>query len=313
LTNDQSRIKELELQVEFLTQQIKELLAQNAILEAKLSNYLTKKNSSNSSTPPSQDPHRLKRTESLRVKSGLPPGGQSGHQGHFLEITDDPTDTIVHSPDYCTCCGKSLHSIPSVFSGKRQVIDIPAVHPTVTEHQIYSKRCTCGHLTESSYPPEAHSAVCYGSNLQSLTAYFHARQYIPYQRMREMYREIFGLSISSGSLVNMVSSFAANCKGIYEEIHRRVSASSVVGADETGVCIKGKNHWAWVFQTPQATYIHTDKSRGKKVIDQLFPQGFPQTILVHDCWSPYFGVPTKGHQICTAHLWLVSLSNHFGN
>jgi transposase len=192
--------------------------------------------------------------------------------------------------------------VASEFIGKRQVIDIPPVVPVVTEHQVYSKRCVCGHLTQSDYPLEAHSPVCYGSNLQALTAYFHARQYIPFERMRELYRDIFGLSISSGSLVNMVQSFADKAQGIYETIREQISRSTVVGADETGTCIKGKNGWTWVFQTPRATYLHTGKSRGRAVIDQLFPQGFPQTVLVHDCWSSYFGVEVAGRQICTAHL-----------
>ena len=120
--------------------------------------------------------------------------------------------------------------------------------------------------------------------------------------MRELYRDIFGLSVSSGSLVNRVQSFADKAQGVYETIRRQISRSTVVGADETGTCIKGKNGWTWFFQTPRATYLHTGKSRGKAVIDQLFPQGFPQTVLVHDCWSSYFGVEVAGHQICTAHL-----------
>jgi transposase len=120
--------------------------------------------------------------------------------------------------------------------------------------------------------------------------------------MRELYIDVFGLSISSGSLVGMVENFAGKSKGVYEEIHSRLCVAPVVGADETGVNINGKNRWAWVFQTPELTYIHADLSRSRKVIDTLFPQGFPQSILVHDCWTSYFGVQTQGHQICTAHL-----------
>jgi transposase len=219
-----------------------------------------------------------------------------------MEAVSDPTTVILHQPNYCHCCGNDLSGISSEFFGKRQVIDLPPITPVVTEHQIYGKRCRCGHLTESDYPAEAHSPVCYGPRLEGLTAYFHARQYIPYERMRELYVDIFGLSISSGSLVRMVASFSQKSKGIYEEIRRRVFSSPVVGADETGVNINGKNRWAWVFQTPAVTFIHSGLSRAKKVVDQLFPKGFPQAILVHDCWSSYFGVQTKGHQICTAHL-----------
>ena len=309
MTFNQKRIIDLESQLTFQTQLNVELSAKLSLLEEKyallekeLSLYRNKKNSSNSSIPPSQDQFRVKRTESLRQSSGRKPGGQPCHKGMTLEAFSDPTEIVLHQPHYCRCCGNALSGVPSEFIGKRQVIDIPPVVPTVIEHQVYGKRCSCGHLTESDYPTEAHSAVCYGSNIQALTAYFHSRQYIPFERMRELYSDIFGLSISSGSLVHMVHAFADKAQGIYETIRRRIALSGVVGADETGTRIDGKNGWTWVFQTPEATYLHTGKSRGKAVIDQLFPQGFPQTVLVHDCWSSYFSVNVAGHQICTAHL-----------
>jgi len=309
LTRNQKRIIELESlltsqsqQIASQSQQINDLLGRISQLESELSRYRTKKNSSNSSIPPSHDPYRQKRTESLRTQSGLKPGGQPGHQGSCLEKSLEPTETVIHAPGYCTHCGQDLSSIPSEFIGSRQVIDTPPVNPTVTEHQIYGKRCPCGHLIESEYPVEAHSPVCYGPNIQALTAYFHARQYIPFERMRELYEDIFGLTISSGSLVNMVQTFANKAKGIYETIRERISQSEVVGADETGTCIGGKNGWTWGFQTPQATYLYSIKSRAKSVIDKLFPDGFPKTVLVHDCWSSYFSVNVKGHQICIAHI-----------
>ena len=309
MTRNQARIIDLENQLSSQSRLIAELSdklslleEKNAILEKELSLYRNKKNSSNSSIPPSQDPFRVKRTESLRQSSGRKPGGQPGHEGSFLETVCDPTEIVLHAPDYCKCCGKSLCGVASEFIGKRQVIDIPAVVPTIIEHRLYGKRCHCGYLTESAYPVEAHSPVCYGSNIQALTAYFHARQYLPFERMRELYSDIFGLSISSGSLVNMVQSFADKAKVIYETIRERVARSAVVGADETGTCINSKNGWTWGFQTPEATFLYTIKSRAKAVIDQLFPKGFPQTVFVHDCWPAYFGVRVKGHQICTAHL-----------
>ena len=279
-----------------------ELEARNALLEKELSLYRIKKNSSNSSIPPSQDPHRIKRTESLRKSSARKPGGQPGHEGSCLEMVSEPDKTILHMPGYCKCCGGDLSAATAQYIGKRQVIDTPPVKPVVTEHQIFGKRCQCGHVTEGDYPPEAHSPVCYGPRIQGLTAYLHSRQYIPYDRIREFYADVLGLSISSGCLVNMIECFADKSKGIYQEIRRRVVASPVVGADETGVNINGKNRWAWVFQTPKLTYIDAGLSRSKKVVDEIFPQGFPKSVLVHDCWTSYFGIQTRGHQICVAHL-----------
>jgi len=295
-------IKSLEEQIVSLDARIDLLLSKIASLDKELSYYRTKKNSGNSSVPPSKDPYRVKRTESLRKPTDKKAGGQPGHKGSFLEQTETPDQIIIHQPDYCQCCGEDLRHISGEFMGKRQVIDIPPIVQQVTEHQTFGKRCRCGHVNEGAYPQEAHSSVCYGNNLQVAVAYFYARQYIPFERMREMFSDLFGISVSSGCLVNMIQKIADKATGTYETIRQMVEKSAVVGADETGTCINGKNHWSWVFQTPKATFIHTDRSRGKAVIDKLFPKGFPQTTLVHDCWAPYFKVHTGGHQICTAHL-----------
>jgi transposase len=295
-------LKRLTEQNESLRKENTTLKARIACLEERLSRYEHPKNSNNSSTPPSQDPFRQKRTESLREKSGKQPGGQPGHAGSCLEFSDTPDEIIEHRSDYCSVCGRDLSSVEAVFAGKRQVIDIPPIVPHISEHRIYSRVCHCGHCQLSDYPQEAHSSVCYGNNLSGLTAYFHSRQYIPFERMREMYRDLFGLEISSGSLVNMIQRFAVKVGGLYEIIRERIAHSPVAGGDETGVCIKGKNHWGWTMQTPQATFIVIDSSRGKKVIDRHFQTGFPVSTLVHDCWKPYFKVAAQSHQICTAHL-----------
>ena len=215
LTIERQLIGELSAKLSLLEEKISRLEDQNSLLEQELSLYRTRKNSRNSSIPPSQDPYRIKRTESLRERSGRRAGGQPGHEGSCLEAVSDPTSVVKHQPNFCQCCGDDLSGVSPEFLGKRQVIDLPPIRPVVTEHQIYGKRCLCGHLTESDYPQEAHSPVCYGPRLEGLTAYFHSRQYIPYERMRELYGDIFGLSISSGSLVKMVESFAGKSQGLY--------------------------------------------------------------------------------------------------
>jgi transposase len=217
-------------------------------------------------------------------------------------MSSRPDVTIKHEPEYCNHCGKLLSDIPGELLGKRQVIDIPPILPVITEHQIYRKHCTCRHCTESTYPVEVHSPVCYGENVISLTGYLHARQYLPYDRMSEMFRDVFGLSVSSGTLVNLVSRLSERCTPVYEYIREKLRKSEVVGADETGVCVNGKNQWAWTFQNDKLTYIYIDPSRGRKVIDSVFASGLPQSIMVHDCWKPYFSTDCQTHQICTAHL-----------
>lgn len=69
-----------------LESQIKELTEKLILLESRLN-----QNSRNSSKPPSTDFVKEKpNPKSLRKKSGKKPGGQSGHPGTTLEMTDNP-------------------------------------------------------------------------------------------------------------------------------------------------------------------------------------------------------------------------------
>ena len=77
MTLNQVRIIELEGQLSSQSQLILELTAKlsfleekNSMLKKELSLYRNRKNSSNSSIPSSQDPFRIKRTESLLQSAG---------------------------------------------------------------------------------------------------------------------------------------------------------------------------------------------------------------------------------------------------
>jgi len=58
----------------------------------------------------------------------------------------------MHCPSFCTCCDEDLSTIPAIFVGKRQEIDIPPIIPIVTEHQLFNKCCKCGQLNQASFP-----------------------------------------------------------------------------------------------------------------------------------------------------------------
>ncbi len=139
MTSEQKEIEELKALVS-------SLLARIAEMEAEISRLKSpRKDSSNSSIPPSSDPFRNKKTESLRIQSTNKPGGQSGHPGNALLMVEHPTEAVHHIPDYCSVCGCSLQSASPHFLDKRQLIDIPAIALAIIEHHIFEKRCSCGH------------------------------------------------------------------------------------------------------------------------------------------------------------------------
>jgi len=107
-------IKEQSIKIDFL-------MKENAYLRRRIEDLeKPKKNSGNSSIPPSQDPYRKKKTESLREKSGKKRGGQPGHKGSTLEFSANPDVVETHIPEYCLNCGKELSDIQEEFAGSFQ-------------------------------------------------------------------------------------------------------------------------------------------------------------------------------------------------
>jgi hypothetical protein len=63
-----------------------------------------------------------------------------------------------------------------------------------------------------------------------MTAYLQPRQYIPFDRMKEMYRDIFSLDMSRGILVQMIQRLAGKAGNMYETIRQGIARSPYVGA-----------------------------------------------------------------------------------
>ena len=258
-------------------------------------------NSRNSSVPPSQESiaaRELRRTNSLRKPSNKPSGGQPGHKGSTLQTTDTPDRTIKHEPLYCKCCGRSLEGVQYRKIRKTQIVDIKFVVET-SEDQYYEKVCPCGTVNNCDAP---NCRIKYGNNIRALVTYLSVVQCIPFKRIAEFLSDIFGRRISQGTVQNILEENSVKADMPYEEIRRRIEASPVVGADETGAAVGKELHWNWIFQTPWLTYVYQMKSRGQKAIDSKFPNGLPNSTLVTDRHPSYFNMDVKNHQVCLAHL-----------
>jgi len=272
------------------------------VLESELARYKTRKDSSNSSMPPSKDENKPPRTSSLREKSGRKVGGQPGHEGKTLEMTDTPDEIIEHRAYFCPECGKDVSDMPFELFGKRQVIDIPAIKQIVTEHRVYRCTCTCGNIVESDFPVSVDAPVRYGKNIETLIGYLNVRQYLPFKRLHEMMHDIFLVQISEGGLHCLLNRLASKGIDAYEMIRQRVFKDRVIGTDETGIKIDGKKHWFWTWQTRRATFIAASANRGTTTIDENVSGISHEAVLVHDCWKAHFQTPVESHQLCTAHL-----------
>lgn len=107
----------------------------------------------------------------------------------------------------------------------------------------------------------------YGSGVEAMVGYLHARQYLPYERLSELLSTCFKINLSQGSIHNIIQRLSEKAHGVYERIQQAISRSPVVGSDETRAKINGKKSWIWTWQNDQYTYIKASPGRGYLVIE----------------------------------------------
>ena len=278
------------------------LITRVQTLEAELAIYKNKKNSNNSHTPPSKDENRPMKNQSLREKSDKKVGGQYGHEGKTLQCSTIIDVVVEHKPNYCNCCGQDLTQVPEALIETRQVIDIPIIKPVCTEHRIYRKTCSCGHNMDSNFPSHLIAKVQYGAGVEALAGYLHARQYLPYQRMKEFFCDVMGVDVSVGGINHILKRLTQKALPHYEQIKERIYQSVFIGTDETGVKVNGQKNWMWTWQNDDLTFIVHSDNRGFKTIEDTFINGLPNATLQHDRFACHFKCNAMHHQICMSHL-----------
>ena len=90
-------------------EQIKALTEKIDALLKELEEKKHKKNSRNSSAPPSSDGYAKPTPKSQRKSSGAKPGGQDGHKGSSMKLMKAPDEIREHYPQACSGCPNREH------------------------------------------------------------------------------------------------------------------------------------------------------------------------------------------------------------
>ena len=283
-----------------LRQRVANLEEKVLVLLRRLEGKSVKKDSHNSHAPPSQD--KARKTKSLRGKSSRKSGGQKGHPGHTLEMVSVADEVKDLKSSYCEVCGGGLPEEQTLLSA-RQVMDIPPMQPVYTEYRQYGCACpTCDHSQKATYPEGVNAPIQYGPSVEAYVAYLSVYQYLPYQRLCLLLKDVFGLSMSEGSVANLLQRAASKASPIYERIQTELQQATYVGSDETGAKVNGKNAWVWVWQNVKNTFLKASSSRGSQTVEQTFPDGLPKATIGSDRWSAQLKTTSKAKQLCLAHL-----------
>jgi transposase len=277
--------------------QITTLSERVAALEAQLA-----KDSHNSGKPPSSDGlAKSKKPASLRGKSGKPPGGQPGHPGETLRMTETPDRVEVHAPAGCAACGTSLGEIAGIPTERRQVFDLPPLRLEVTEHRTEGKRCpACGEWSVGAFPEGVSQPVQYGAGVKALGVYLQVHHLLPYDRTSALMGDLFGASPSPGTLHTALHAGAATLEATEDQVKAALQRAEQVHFDETGVRIEGTLYWLHSASTETLTHYAVEAKRGQDATRAIGILPAFTGRAVHDGWASYFAYSCE-HALCNAH------------
>ncbi len=103
-------------------------------------------------------------------------------------------------------------------------------------------------------PPEGVTQpVQYGARVKALFGYFSQHQLLPYQRIQELFQDVLNISISQGSIKNILTQGYEMLSGFEAQVKAHLVSSDVVHFDETGLKVNKKKHWLHADSTAKLT------------------------------------------------------------
>jgi transposase len=290
---------------------VKVLWTKNQELKKRLSlvEEQIKKNSKNSSRPPSTDGWEKKKSEK-KSEEKRKRGGQKGHKGHerHLYETSECEEIYIHQPKVCKACGTELKGLDEK-PYRHQLVEIPPLRARIVEHQLQELCCEhCGQKTRAELP-ETVSQSSYGERLSSLVAWLSSDYRQSHSQLQQLLERLWGIKISRASINRLRQEMSKALEKVVEEAHEKVKSQKQVHSDETGFSQGngdgknplGKKGWLWVLVGEAITVFKVALSRSQESAKQMLGEDY-QGIVVSDRYGSYNWLDVNQRQVCWAHL-----------
>jgi transposase len=263
-----------------------------------------RKNSRNSSRPPSSDPPGKAPSKREKGRSPRSQGAQPGHEGKGRELLPSwAVDEVVeHWPERCGC-GHVFAGAEQVAvrpPARHQVEELPRIATVVVEHQCQRVRCAeCGQERTGELPVEV-AGSAFGPRLQAAIATLAVRNRISRRDTVELCSELFGARISVGSIDQVLTRAADALEVPHEELAGALRRSGRLNMDETGWRLKGGRRTLWGAFTEKLAVYRIAEDRHEARARELL--GHSTGIVTSDRWWAYNHLPLSRRQICWSHL-----------
>jgi len=257
----------------------------------------TKKNSDNSSIPPSQ-------TED--DDSSL---GQEGSKGKGKKENDNLADnatvneTVILSPaSFCDVCGEALADTPCEHLERRTKIDI--VFEKVVEHvDAEVKLCpACHSVTKGAFPADMPGPLQYGNGLRAYIINLLVCHMVAINRVQKLIKSMIGIAISEATLLKFVLRLYQALETWEVTTTQTLLKQKAINVDETSLKVEKTKHWIHVYSSGDITLKFLHKGRGKEAIDSIGIIPTYGGVIIHDCLAVYFSYENCQHGLCGSHL-----------
>ncbi|MCR5089427.1 MAG: DUF6444 domain-containing protein, partial [Oscillospiraceae bacterium] len=189
--------EKLEALIEELKEQLVVQATQNAELNEKLDKR--KRDSHNSSKPPSSDGYSKPNPKSLKSGStGRNPGGQKGHPGKSMKIESEIDDRQPHYPPQCENC-PHREECKGRVKERRYEVDVIIRRNIICHEQMEMDCPLCGEKITGEFPKNVSGTKQYGPNLQSLAVSLNTVGAVSIDRIKKLLAECFGIDPSTGT------------------------------------------------------------------------------------------------------------------
>ncbi len=299
------QIADSEKQIADSEKQIVDAQKQISELERQLAGR--KKNSTNSSKPPSSDGPAGNSPERGRNKSKRKPGGQKGHPGHHRPLVPPEQVQEVRPvlPVECNHCGHCLPQQPEEIQTegtvqRHQVTEVPPIQPYIIEYQCPKVVCpACGEGTRAPLPAEAQGD--FGPRLKALIAYLTIPCRMPRRVVEAFLEHVLGIEMSLGSTQKCWEQASAAVAQPCQELEEQLKNEPVLNSDETGWRNNGERRYIWALVARSFVFYTVARTRSSEVLVHLLGAVFAG-ILCSDRCGAYFKYHQGSAQLCWAHL-----------
>jgi len=256
----------------------------------------TRKNSKNSSLPPSQT-----QKDETAISNSANKGKGKKVYGEVSNTRIKETVTIAKATT-CDACGVALDEAPCREHERRTKIDI--VFEKVVEHiDAEVKQCpNCEATVKGHFPKDMPGKLQYGNGLKAFAIHLIISQMVALNRVQKQISAMIGTAISEATLLKFVLRLHQSLEAWETAAIESILQAPSVHVDETSFRVEGKNHWIHVYSSGETTLKLLHRKRGKEAIVGLNIIPRYGGVIIHDCWASYLSYDHCGHGLCGSHL-----------